>query len=503
MPYSELMQVVARKKKRWRQRNPVQTQGWVKPPTPSLYEFFLGAWDVLEPSREISLNWHIELICEHLELVSDGDTLQLLINIAPRHLKSRIISVAFPCWKWIDAPHTRFMCLSYSGSLANDLSQDRRKLIQSEYYQNLVGGMKLASDKNRISEFANNKGGQMVARGLDGSVTGGGGDFLIFDDPNNPETIESDDVRRSTERKFRSYSVTRRDSKATRVIVVQQRTHESDITGLIQAEVGGYTELILPTKADAVEEIVFPKSGKVVHRDIGDFLHPERFGKAEDDEARKTLGSYLYAARHAQAPAPAKGGIFKIDYFGRYNVHPTGKIYQSWDTASKDRDVNCPWVCHTILDHGGSLYLIDVFRKRMEYPEGKRMVQSLALGYNPEAILIEDEGTGQSLLQEMKLEGAMLPGGAKKYFNLIAIQPKESKLMRAMRCTTFIEAKRMQLPVAAEWLPEFLNELSKFPFSTYKDQVDALSQFLIWYQDRERQQEKTNDKLVTKIWGKR
>lgn len=154
-----------------------------------LHHFLRGAWGVLEPSRQLEDNWHLELIAEYLEAISAGQLQKVLINIMPRSLKSIECSVAFPCWDWIAHPERRFLSLSYSGLLANDHNDLRRSLIKSHWYQRITYGRIMLSSgttressqqvKNRISEFANNYRGQMISRGFDGSVTGTGGDIII------------------------------------------------------------------------------------------------------------------------------------------------------------------------------------------------------------------------------------------------------------------------------------------------------------------------------------
>ncbi len=145
----------------------------------SLWEFWQKSWEILEPANELQSNWHQELIIEHLELVDAGVNKKLLINIAPRHLKSLLCSVAFPCWQWLRRPELRGLYLSYSSSLANDLSDLRRSLIQSDWYQSIAPEIKLSNSKNRVSEFANDSFGVMNARGLEGSVTGVGGTMIV------------------------------------------------------------------------------------------------------------------------------------------------------------------------------------------------------------------------------------------------------------------------------------------------------------------------------------
>lgn len=448
-------------------------------PKISLYDFFDRAWEFLEPNRELSPNWHIELICEYLEEVSAGNVKKLLINIAPRHLKSRIVSVAWPAWEWLYKPHLRFMCLSYSGDLARTLNDERRGLIKSDWYQELAGGLALSESKDRIAEFSNSSKGIIIARGLDGSVTGFGGDRIIFDDPNDPNKIESRIVREATERKFKDYSVTRRDDpRNTAIVVIQQRTHEKDVSGYILKKLKGWEWLCLPTVAEDQQEIVFPKSGRRVIRKAGSYLHPARYGVDQADEDRDVLGSYIFAARHQQRPMPAEGGRIKYKWFQRYKQPPAipVRVVQSWDTAQKAKAINDPWVCTTWAEWNGNYYLLDCFRQRMEFPQGLSAVKSLAAKWKPNAVLVEDKSSGQSVLQQLRQEGFS--------FNLIGTNPVADKQTRMDAETPAIEAGRVFLPESAQWLAEYEMELCLFPNNEHDDQVDSTSQFLAWSRNR-------------------
>lgn len=446
----------------------------------NLYDFFQQSFNVLEPQTKLDLNWHLELMCEYLMQVSEGKVKKLLINVAPRSLKSYIVSVAFPCWEWLKNPSLHYLCMSYSSPLANDHNDLRRTLINSEWYQALCGGMRLSNTKNRITEFKNEHQGQMVARGLEGSITGGGGQRLIFDDPNNPEQVESDSIRESTLSKFRDYSIGRKnDPKRTAVIVVQQRTHTEDVSGYILRELKDYIHVCLPTEAEENETIKFPISGKNIKRKVGELLHPTRMGPAEVAEAKETLRTYFYAGRHQQRPVPKEGGLIKLPWFNRYSTPPANPttIIQSWDTAAKAKELNAPWVCGTWYCYQNNYYLIDVFRKQMLYPDGKRMAKSLAQKYQPHAIVIEDKSTGQALIPDLR-------GDLGFDYNVIAFEPEVDKETRMSTESPTIEAGRVFLPESAPWLADFELEVSTFPLSATKDQVDMLSQFLAYMRKR-------------------
>lgn len=53
----------------------------------------------------------------------------------------------------------------------------------------------------------------------------------------------------------------------------------------------------------------------------------------------------------------------------------------------------------------GTFYLIDVFRKRMDFPDLKRAVIEAYRKHSPHKLVIEDKASGTSLLQELMREG--------------------------------------------------------------------------------------------------
>jgi len=496
----------------------------------SLYEFVQQGWTVLEPGRDLDTNWHQELICENLEEVTDGEIQKIVFNIAPRHLKSRIVSVFWPCWEWLQFPWFRYLCLSYSGQLATDHNQDRQALIESEWYQTLSGGLLLSNRKNRMTEFENSERGVMRSRGLDGSVTGVGGDRIVCDDPNNPEKVESDVVRKSTEDKFRSYTITRRDDpKKTAIVVVQQRTHEQDITGWVQANDADYKLVNLPTIAEQDETIVFPRSGKVIHRKAGDLLHPERFGMEQCIEAQRTLGSYMFAARHQQRPAPAEGGLFKISNWVLCAQMPAwSQMILSVDAAFKGND-DSDFVVVGAIAQARNGRFID-----MELPNGKiiqvpehdyfipyrwrgqtgitgteQTIRDMAQRF-PMATtkLIEDKANGPAIIERLRKEIPGIkpynPGADNKFSRAAAVAPVHERggLLLPIADWAIPELEAMgrdritvgewwelhppphrtnseHVP-AAEWAKELIDESAVFPNGSNNDQVDMFVQGVNW-----------------------
>ena len=109
----------------------------------SLIDFVEQFWHVLEPDRTFMPNWHINLLCEHLQAITDGHNTRLLINLPPRYMKSLIVTVFWPTWEWVRQPTNRWIFASYAEALSAKHSLDRRTVIQSPLYQSRWGHIPL------------------------------------------------------------------------------------------------------------------------------------------------------------------------------------------------------------------------------------------------------------------------------------------------------------------------------------------------------------------------
>jgi len=91
-----------------------------------------------------------------------------------------------------------------------------------------------------------------------------------------------------------------------------------------------------------------------------------------------------------------------------------------------------------------------------------------ATQYAHPKILIEEAGSGISLIQDLQAEGVSVE----------AIRPIGDKIVRMSAQTARIEERRVFLPESAPWLKDFQNELLAFPNGRHDDQVDSLAQAL-------------------------
>ncbi|WP_202969812.1 phage terminase large subunit [Endozoicomonas atrinae] len=179
--------------------------------------------------------------------------------------------------------------------------------------------------------------------------------------------------------------------------------------------------------------------------------------------------------------ATPEGGLIKAQWFKRYNVLPSEflRVIQSWDTAYKPEQVNDPSVCTTWGETRHGWYLLDVFRERMEYPALKRAAASLYEAWRPQGVLIEDKGSGQSLIQELRQGVGM--GKTKVRIPVIPIDTKGiNKVDRLIAVSSLFEAGMVYLPEVSPWTLDYEIEMTIFPLAPHDDQVDSTSQFLKW-----------------------
>jgi len=129
-------------------------------------------------------------------------------------------------------------------------------------------------------------------------------------------------------------------------------------------------------------------------------------------------------------------------------------------------------VCTTWGIKDKHLFLIGVFRRRLEYPALKRAVREHQAQFSATEVLIEDKASGTQLIQEPILEGCH---GVTRY------EPTTEKIMRLHAQTAIIENGFVHIPETAPWLAEYLHEMTVFPKGKYDDQVDSTAQFLDWF----------------------
>ncbi|MBQ4874965.1 MAG: phage terminase large subunit [Rickettsiaceae bacterium H1] len=445
--------------------------------------FIYRCFHTISPARKLSKNWHIKVIACYLEKITRHK--RLIINIPPRCMKSTCVSVAWPAWVLGHNPSSNIIVASYSKGLSIKHSLDTRCIIQSDWYKAMFPRTILSKEQNTKHKFHTTARGFRLATSIGATLTGEGADILIADDPITPLEAHSIKYRTRVIDWFEQMFVSRLNCpKKGAIVVVMHRLHEHDlIARLLKKKFFKWECLSLPMVADYSQDI-FCGNKLIYHLKQGEILDGKRYSKNDIELIKQDVSSYAFSTQYQQNPVQTSSGIVKKEYFSRYSSLPQTKynVNQSWDTASTTNENSSYSSCITYAFINGKIYITEVFRGRINYPQLKLKVKELATKYNARKILIEEKACGIQLLQELNNSNDFSP--------VIGIKPKIGKIDRLQKVLPLIEGKKIALPYEADWLEDFEEELTSFPNSRYSDQVDSLTQLLL-YLRKERQKNMT------------
>ncbi len=454
----------------------------------SLLAFVRTIWSLLNPETPLLLNWHHELIAEYLTLAARRTIKRLVINVPPRFTKSTMATIAWPCWVWTREPSTAWIFGSHNELLSTKHSRDRRMILSSKWFTDHWPSLQFSRDQNRMQQYQNTMRGEMVATSTGASVMGLGGDFIVVDDPHDPNQVLSEPVREQALDWYDQQLSTRLNDARTGVIVlIMQRLHMADLTGHVKGH-GGWTHVVLPFEAKEDEDIIFPLTGRVHHRAKGDLLHPARYDAAWYKSQLPILGSWGIAGQLQQDPVPVGGGIFKRAWWHMYGgpcprpacngvVHGVPSrfddVVQSWDCAFKETD-GSDFVAGQVWGRSkADFFLLDRVNDRMDFPATVIAVEALAAKSRqrwPEgmAVLVEDKANGPAVISTLQHR---VPG-------LIPVEPGGGKVPRAHAISPLVEAGNCYVPhpQIAPWIHDYLEQMASFPKGAHDDDVDATSQ---------------------------
>jgi predicted phage terminase large subunit-like protein len=459
-----------------------------------LVDFIQMTWSAVEPTRPFVRGWAIDAICEHLEAVHQGLIRRLVMNVPPGFMKSLTSDVFFPAWEWgpRNKPGLRYVCASYSHDLTLRDNDRTRMLINDSRYQKAWGDrFQINPDQNAKQKFANNHRGFKLATSVHGLGTGERGDRVIIDDPHNVLEAESDAKRNSALQWFTEVMPTRvNDAKTAAFIVIMQRVHENDVTGLILEKELGYTHLCIPMHYDPEHPIVkkanvWPGWSGDPRTEHDELAFPERYGQAEVDELIKVMmswgGTYSVAGQMEQRPEPRGGGMVKKEWFEVVDSLPDGygTLCRGWDFASTEGGEGAGSASIKFGEwwdtNGDSdLCILDCWWDRVSPGELYEVIRRTvtADGYDCFQSLPQDPGqSGKYQVNDLldifrgyDFEFSLESGDKVVRFRPFAAQAE----MRAK------VGRRIKI-LRADWNDVFLDHISKFPMGRWKDIPDATS----------------------------
>lgn len=430
-----------------------------------------------------SLAAHHLLLCNELQDVADGRTPNLMVLMPPGSAKSTYVDVVFVPWFMGKYPRRNVILASYASNIARKQGRRARQLIRSKSYANLFPDAALSAASSAADEWALTTGGEYMAGGLLGGLTGNRAALGLLDDPiAGREEAESETVRQKIWDAYVDDFCSRLIPGAPQVMVLTH-WHQADPAGrILPADWDGqsgwfdgrdgrrWKVLCLPAISD--------RAGDPLGRKIGESLWPEWFGRAtgnpEDHWKPFRTNARTWASLYQQRPAPEEGSFFERDWFNRYEPGTHPKHLNKYGASD-----------YAVTDGGGDyttlrIWGVDPDSDLWMLPGGYRAQASSDKWIESQIDLIRDHKPfawfGEAGVIQKAIEPALTRRmrERKTYCRLEWLPSISDKPTRARGFQARAAMGKVWIPSGPEG-DAFIDELIRFPAGAHDDDVDNAS----------------------------
>jgi hypothetical protein len=503
----------------------------------SLLEFMRHAWRVVDPATPFVTGWPLEAICEHLEAVTHGYIKRLIINVPPGSTKSTSVYM-WSAWEWgpQSLPSNRIIKASYSDDLAERDILRCKTVVESPWYKKLWGDrFGPHPSLNSKRKFGNSAQGWLLATSPEGIGLGERGDRFVLDDPNNIDT-DSPTVRSKIKIWFTEVVPSRlNDLEKSAIVLIQQRLHEEDCTGIALEKEMGFTHLMIPLEYDpkrtwyvnafvgdeetdelSIKSVYGSNAVAVPQADVfykdprtepGENAWPARFPPREVERIKREQGPIAFAGMYQQSPVARGGNIIGRDAFKLYD-HPTypnfSSIVMGVDTSltAKAMSNNDPSALvvigktqETVLDgdvavYGPKFIILYAWAGYKSFDELAKFIYGVAtcsreilpdipVRFDCDRVLIEDSAAARPVSIELERQYRVQD----KFTVDLVKTGREDKVARLQSVESFFRQGMIWTP-NKRWADELMDEVAVFPNGSHDDRVDALSMTLRWFRNQ-------------------
>ncbi len=461
----------------------------------SLYEFVQQAWPHTKTAGPYVDNWHVAMICDHLQAVFEGRISNLLINIPPGLGKSILCNVFFPAWTWTRDPTYRLLMATYGEELTLRDSDDCRGLIKSDWYQKRWGRkVQIREGNDNKRKFESTAGGWRLSTSVGGRGTGYHPSVILCDDLHKADHATSPAELQAAIEFWSGTLGTRGILTNCSRILIGQRICRGDVSGHAIAQ-NRFEHVCLPMEFEHGLMGTSSIGWKDPRTQEGELIFPQLATREKVEALKATLG-WKASAQLQQNPAPPEGAMFNQKNFRRVRLVgttewgrglPRGNFelldiesnvvatvspadcywFQTLDYASKVGTLNDYTVCGTFaLTPDNDIIVFHIHREKVKVPQQFAMAMALRQRFPfVQVQAVEDAAGGISVIQE----------GQDKGVDFVVLKCVKDKADRAGPIARYYENGKVYHLEGEPWLPDFEIEVLQFPLGAHDDQFDVLA----------------------------
>ena len=410
---------------------------------------------------------HHRRLAKIFEDVANGIKRRVIVNIAPRHGKSELISYLAPAWYLGKFPHKKVIMASHTADLAVNFGRRVRNLVGSDAYHDIFPQVELQADSKSASRWGTNFNGEYFAIGVGGALAGRGADLFIIDDPHSEQEAKLGraDVFLPAWEWFQSGPIQRLMPGGS-IIIVMTRWSKLDLTGQV------VNQMIKTEGADEWEVVEFPA---IIEDAEGNEkpLWPEFWSLEELQAKRAVLDVRYWNAQYMQNPVSEEGALLKREWWQIWEKETPPQcefIIMALDAAQEktnrsDYNALTTWgVFFNEETNNYNIILLNCIKQRLEFPELKDLCIQEYKEWEPDAFIVEKKSNGAALYQEMRRMG--IPVGE------FTPGKGQDKISRVNAISDLVRSGIVWVP-DYRWARELVEECNDFPSGQNDDLVDS------------------------------
>ena len=410
---------------------------------------------------------HHKHLAQIFEDIAAGKKKRVIVNIAPRHGKSELISYLAPAWFLGKYPDKKIIMASHTADLAVNFGRRVRNLVGSELYKDIFPTVELQADSKSASRWGTNFNGEYFAIGVGGALAGRGADLFIIDDPHSEQDAKlgRPDIFLPAYEWFQSGPL-QRLMPGGAIIVVMTRWSKLDLTGQI------VNQMVKNEGSEEWEVVEFPA---IIENKDGEekSLWPEFWPLEELLAKKQALDVRYWNAQYLQNPTSEEGALIKREWWNIWekDMPPQCEFtIMSLDAAQEannraDYNALTTWgVFFNEETNNYNIILLNSIKERLEYPELKDLVIREYKDWEPDAFIVEKKSNGAVLYQEMRRMG--IPVGE------FTPGKGQDKISRVNAVSDLFRSGIVWIP-DRRWAKEVVEECNDFPSGANDDLVDS------------------------------